>query len=373
MLKVATKISAATCNLRCYFTTVELDLTRHGWVVSDSPSFDFQTPNQKQIVEVKSLHGSARDLRSSMLQLAVVLQAHPEVERAVMIVTGQRITPQRIGEEWTKARQVLRPQLAKRLALVAVSDDAELLDPEDEGTALLAQLARDALPSVEQATQPAVLSPKAFEVWKVLFRAWIEDGGWLQVGELSTRAGCSYPTTAKALELLESRREVERDSSRSVRMKRFPRQTLSEVQVLGDKLRETIRFADATGRPADPESLLRRLKTLRPDRVAIGGVVAARHYDPHFDLHGVPRLDLAMHTTVGIDWVTKLDPALVPVTTGTSVLAVHRVGRPAESLIAARENALPFADPVETLLDLYELELFDQAREMVEALRTETP
>jgi hypothetical protein len=101
--------------------------------------------------------------------------------------------------------------------------------------------------------------------------------------------------------------------------------------------------------------------------VYIGGVAAARHYYPRFDLNGLPRLDLVTTSEVGVDWLRKLDPALRPTNdpARSPVLVVH----PTEDLVDGSEESSPWADPVETLLDLHELRLGDQAEDFVRALR----
>ena len=48
-------------------------------------------------------------------------------------------------------------------------------------------------------------------------------------------------------------------------------------------------FADTSGRPSDPQALLRRIGAKAPAELAVGGVMAARHWDRDFDLHGIPR------------------------------------------------------------------------------------
>ena len=64
----------------------------------------------------------------------------------------------------------------------------------------------------------------------------------------------------------------------------------------------------------------------------------------------------------------RLDPALVPAPSGTPpVLVLHTIPR-AQSLFT--QDGLPWADPVEVLLDLHELRLLAQAEEMIRFLRS---
>jgi hypothetical protein len=105
--------------------------------------------------------------------------------------------------------------------------------------------------------------------------------------------------------------------------------------------------------------------------VAVGGVVAARSYDPHFDLNGVPRLDLVVVRSQSIDWLKEVNPALQPAaaTVSSPVLVIHPVEHFWVGLPPRLAGELPIADPVEVLLDLYELRLTDQAEHFVTAVR----
>ena len=117
--------------------------------------------------------------------------------------------------------------------------------------------------------------------------------------------------------------------------------------------------------------LLRRLEKIKPPRLALGGVVAARHYGPNFDLNGLPRLDVSLHAPAGLAWVSKVDPALSPILTnvGEPVLVVHPLHRPKPDFVKTSRHKLPLADAVETLLDLYEMGFNQQADDLVKVLR----
>ena len=103
----------------------------------------------------------------------------------------------------------------------------------------------------------------------------------------------------------------------------------------------------------------------------IGGVVAARHYAPDFDLNGVPRLDVTAQTGTDPAWVTSLDPALRLATMQerSPVLVVHQ-SRRSRAMDDGKEGGIgSFASPAETLLDLYELRLTEQADDFVRSMR----
>ena len=72
-----------------------------------------------------------------------------------------------------------------------------------------------------------------------------------------------------------------------------------------------------------------------------------------------------------LSFVRDLDPALVhadPQTTST-VVAVHAVHRARPLFEHPKDESLPFADVVETLLDLYDLRLTQQADELIARMR----
>ena len=139
---------------------------------------------------------------------------------------------------------------------------------------------------------------------------------------------------------------------------------------------QSFRYRDISGEKADPERLLKRLERMGPPNVAVGGVAAARHWHADFDLHGTPRLDLLLHApggTVDLDFVKKLDPALRPIESHdeSPVLVVRPLQRADPLFERLPGMILPFADPVETALDLYDLGLTAQAGQLFSHLRPE--
>jgi len=211
--------------------------------------------------------------------------------------------------------------------------------------------------------------PKFFVVLEVLLVRWLLGQGPISRRELGEQAGCTYPTLSKAIRRLG--RCVLPHKNRSVELGEFPQEAWSELLARTPSQRARVSYADGTGRPPDIEGLLRRLRKLSPAHVALGGVVAAQHWDPHFDLRGLPRLDLTVEATSGLDlaFVQRLDPALRPCEDGAApVLVVHPLQRPAALFAPGTEGGLPIADPVETLLDLSELSLHEQANALIEHL-----
>ena len=213
------------------------------------------------------------------------------------------------------------------------------------------------------------VSAKFFEVWKVLLGAWLSREGPLSAIEIGKRSGASIPTVAAALRHFRQRGEVPDTRNRPIELLAFPQATLREVLVLSNSLRRPVHYRDASGRPADPAGLLQHLRTAAPAGLAVGGVVAGRHYDPDFDLNGLPRLDVLVDSTVPSDWVKKVDPALrvaLPTAGSLSSLFIRCEPSPTDGTTS---RTMRLADPVETLLDLYEMRLTEQAEHMVARLR----
>jgi hypothetical protein len=115
--------------------------------------------------------------------------------------------------------------------------------------------------------------------------------------------------------------------------------------------------------------MLRRLQRLQRDDLAVGGVWGAKHYQPGLDLAGNPRLDICLHASgKRVDWsfVEQLDPALEMTRRRDEAptLVVH-VLRRATSLFRPNADGLPWADPVECLLDLHEAHFETQAHDFL--------
>jgi hypothetical protein len=312
-----------------------------------------------------------RDLVAALVQLADWQRQQPEDERTLW-TSVPKMTRTRVAQEWTRFRQVIRPEIADHLGLVVLAKDGPWTALSLEDADKAAEEARALLPTFKppqqaERTEWSAPTPKFFSVWKVLLRAWLKNEGPLTAIEIGARSDSSSPTVAAALSRLRRRDEIPNVRNQPVELVAFPRATLREILALSDSLRRPHRYVDASGRPPDPERLLKSILEHRPHGVSIGGVAAARHYYPRFDLNGLPRLDLVTTPDAGVDWLRKLDPALRPTNdpARSPVLVVH----PTDRLVDASEESSPWADPVETLLDLHELRLGDQAEDFVRSLR----
>ena len=323
------------------------------------------------IIDVKLALLGARDLGAALTALAHSLAARPDVLRAVLVARIERMTATRVNSEWRRLLTVLRPELGARLGLVALAADRDVVLPEHDAelTELASRawttLRRSGTTSDTNATGEPPWSVKSVDVWKVLLGAWLRDEGPLAIQEVSRRSGCSHPTVTAVLRRLQSRGELVRAKSRAVALAGLPRRSLGEIVTLSDPLRRTRRFVDGSGRRPDPTGLLRRIRALGLTDVAIGGIEAARHHVTDFDLNGLPRIDLTVYGDTDLADVVTIDPALRPagLEALAPILVIHKGRR------LPNEHEWPFADPVETLLDLYDLRLTTQAEDFVRELR----
>jgi CRP-like cAMP-binding protein len=338
--------------------------------------FDFESRDRREAIELKhALHG-VRDFRAAVLQLALLARESPELRHATLIARIGRISSHRIAEEWQHIQRVLHPQVASRIALIALTQDRTVTLPENDAdldrlTALAERALRARGSRGSLGPFSSAWTPRLFDVWMTLLDGWLQRESPLTVKQIEERSGCSYPTVVATLERLEARGEIERGSDRRARLSMQPRRSLEEILIAADSLRPTIRYVDASGRAADPEALLRRIQSKAPPRTCVGGVVAARHYADGFDLHGTPRIDLSVPGGSHPTWLSAVDPALRPVTRPNEppVLVVHLLGERRTSSEPMHEGPLLFASPAETLLDLYDLRLTTQAEELIETLR----
>lgn len=316
-------------------------------------------PKGRVRVLAKEHMAGVRDLQAALFQLA--LSASQDRGRKACLVTRMdRISKERLQQEWKNVQRVFSPAIASRLALVVLIEDAAWASSEDPDLArILAHVKR----AGSQAPKPAHRF-KFFEVFKVLLGQWLLKRGPMTMQELMRRTGCSYPTAAEAVDRL----PVTRRSDRSVELAAFPHQSWREMLALLRVIREPMGFKDVSGRPPDFNGLLRRLTKAAPPSVALGGVHAARFWHRGFDLHGTPRIDLVVHAPVDASFVTRADPALQPAADDPTIV-IHPLYRAQPLFEPDPKGRLPIADPVETLLDLYELKLTDQADALIRHLK----
>lgn len=314
-------------------------------------------PKGRMRVLAKEHLAGVRDLQAALFQLAV---SQEKGHRVCLVTRMDRISKERLQQEWRNVQRVFAPAVASKLALVVLIDDTAWTSSEDPD---IARIVTHVKRAGSQAPKPAHRF-KFFEVFKVLLGQWLLSRGPLTMQELMRRTGCSYPTAAEAV----ARLPVARRSDRSVELSAFPHQAWREMLALLRVIREPMGFKDVSGRPPDFNGLLKRLTKAAPPSVALGGVHAARFWHRGFDLRGTPRIDLVVQAPVDTSFVTRADPALQPAKDDPTIV-IHPLYRAQALFEPDPKGRLPIADPVETLLDLYELKLSDQADALIRHLR----
>ena len=211
---------------------------------------------------------------------------------------------------------------------------------------------------------------------KVLIVQWLRHDGAVALGDLASEVGCSYPTVRAALGRRSLARAVRSHSNRSVELTAFPGEAWQELIALSRTMRKEFCFRNRSSSKPDVEGLLKRLGRHSNLPVGVGGVIAARHWDVHFDLNGTPRLDLHYHAPNGqidLGFVRKLDPAFVldEELNTSPALVIHALIRDSNLFTETADSLFPVTDPVETVLDLIAMGLRVQADELINRLRKE--
>jgi hypothetical protein len=330
---------------------------------------EFRSRDGKRLLDVQLHPQGVRDLHATFLRMAQEVARDRRVAKAILAAWMPRPTDDRIEREWKATLDLFKPSIAARLALVIVRPDRTRPLDGDKDVRRIGEILRTHLSGNEQPAR----EPKDafFEIVKVLLNHRLRKRGPMAIGELMRRTGTSYPTVAEALRKLEKAQELARRSNRSVEFSRFPEKTWAGILARSETLRRSRFYADSSGRRISPLDLQRRLPPAK--QLAVGGVAAARRWDPKFDLNGMPRLDIVAHFAAGVGdfgFVERLDPALKRVEAGTEgiILAVHPLRRDVADFEKNPKGKIEWADPVETLLDLHELRLADQAEAMIRHL-----
>jgi hypothetical protein len=321
------------------------------------------------LFEVKTGVDSHRTLNTALVKLAYILGERPGF-RGFLVLVDSAISQPRLHDEWLRATKILRPDVLERLHLCVVKDGSvrgvpETPDEETQRTITeVVEKERTAIaPRSSRSTEPF------YDILRILINQWFNQAGPLTSRWLAEAAGCTYPTVASALEKLE--KYLTRHSDRRVELKAFPKDEWSRLVANGDKVRQTLRFADHSGQPRSIESLVSRFERVRTDDIAIGGVLGARRRYPALDLIGTPRLDLTIHCRtrkLDLTFLRQLDPALKPASYDEPArLVIHTLRYPHIFFEKAPDGSV-WADPVECLLDLHEMRLESQAKEFLQHL-----
>jgi hypothetical protein len=362
---------------------------------------DLVSPDGGVAYEIKLTGRGVRDLRSAVVGLAIFLAHHPIAKHGYVLASLIRISSKRVRNEWERIQKTLRQDLAARMYLVAVIDRAEVIQvPKVQHTPVVdrfLELAVTALDSASQSTSsperttrtgssPAT-TWKHLEVEKVLLHRWLLGEKTLPIGALCGQVGCSYPTATEVIRRLSDHDLILRGRGRSVALRKYPRDRWPELLRAQRLIYPPAEFIDPIAEPGAVDAIARRLNRLRPKDAALGGVIAARRWDPSFDLNGTPRVDVVLHTPVGrapsgeewirtaTEFVRRIDPALklrTPQARGATVLVLHPLYRRNALFLEEPQSPMPWADPVEVLCHLNDLGLTAQAAQLLQRLRQDS-
>ena len=146
---------------------------------------DFESLDGRLVVDTKLGAQGVRDLHGALMHLAILLEEEPAVERAFLVIRFPRLTFERAQEAWKRARGLLRPDIAARLAVVLLTSNRPdpWFDPDDQAVRQVAHtlafdvggVADQGLP--KRSVDPT--SPKFFEFWKVLLNGWLRGSSTL--------------------------------------------------------------------------------------------------------------------------------------------------------------------------------------------------
>lgn len=324
--------------------------------------------------QVRTLEGTraARILRAELMAMAGAAARDPSRTRTLRLV-HPGLSETRLQQEWSAAAEALRPEVLALLSVQAVFPDGHSRVFGGTGRTVPHVGMADDAPRTGGVRLPS--RDLSFVVEKLLVWAWLTRSGPLTRKWLEGTAGCSYPTVASVVRRLGS--AVHRHPDRRIELRYLPHEEWSRLLAFSGEARSVMRFADRSGRPSTAAAMLRRLATLPLAGVAVGGVAGARHYHPDLDLVGLPRLDLSVHCpgrSADVGFVEQLDSALKELNDpGEPAQLVLHFVRHKEPLFTPSSNALPWADPIECLLDLHEARLEAQALEFLEALKSRGP
>lgn len=332
--------------------------------------YEYDAQSRQALIEVKTGVSGMRDVRAKLAQLAGEL-ADDRVRRAYLVLVEPRLSGSSIASEFERFRAAMRGDVAGRLYVVAaVAGEIHALPSgvPAEDWQVVGRAIERAQDMGSALSQPDIQS----EVIRVLLLQWVFDAGPVTPSWVQDTVGCAYRTVMNAVERLGP--AVERGPSGSIQLRAFPVHAWPEIVVEAPRARSTMLFADRSGQPRSPESLLRRLEQIDRQDIAIGGVLGARHFLPDLDIVGAPRLDLTVHAPTGVaevdvaDW---LDPGLAPAEPQgrPARVALHFLRRQ-KPFFDGGPNRLRWADPIECLLDLYEAGLDQQAGQFQHYMET---
>lgn len=310
-------------------------------------------------------------LRGMLMDAASVLASSAE-SHVVLVLVEPDLSSETIEALCSGALEIFQKKLAKRLTVVEARRETDgkwklaahlkKLAPENEKV-IMDGLTRELAEG--QAQSRSRPGNSGHEILRVLVARWLLDRAPITLKKLGEEVGYTYKPVRLALDGL--RAHLSEHGQSGVGLKSFPRDAWSRLFLDASTVRETIPFWPRGEMPRTPDSMLKRFHQIpeaETPHVGIGGVAGSRFYSPDLDLIGLPRVDFTVHCPEGdpdLRFLRRIDPALAPVEDpmGACSVMVHLLRRP-KTYFTGR-----FADPAECLLDLQEMRLEAQARQLL--------
>ena len=315
---------------------------------------------------------AVRDLRATLMELAEWLADHPG-QRGLLLLLDNRLSAQRLEEEMLGASKALQPAVYERIQVLELPNQFSLTaNLQEAGLSVEEAVGVDKALRASFTRKAAPRSPRFAHdlVFEHLINAYLLGLGPMTTDSIMSATGFSYPSVADALGKLAP--SIRRHSDRRVELKHFPRQEWSRFISVYERGQFCQKFTVATELARTPESLLKRFRKRAPPGTAIGGVHAAHHYDPEFDLVGFSRLDICVNgkqSDQSLELARQIDPALepTPFNTANPTLVIWPVHRADPLFQHDPQSETHWADPVTCLLALHDARLEAQAEELIKA------
>lgn len=348
------------------------------------------------LVELKQGLASTRDLRAVMLSMAMTLNTGDNQAIFILVLLQPEMALGTVYDEWSKFYHAVSQNLRKQLELLVYDEtgfNRVAPSANDYETARLPM--SELIKIINRVSKPVkgkgeLPQPDLFHiVTTILIKNLVRENKFLQTKELQELACCSYPSVQRVLHKLEP--WLERDSSRSLRLRHFPTDVWWKLLSHADNARHTLYFKDVSGQPRSIENMLKRFCKLNLPNMAVGGVTGSLSHFPKLDIVGSPRLDLNVHqpskqkrvrrTSLSPTLIlspeeiaSKIDPGLEETTNPNDPiqLAIHYIRHKPCYFTYDEDLDMQIADEVECLFDLHGARLTPQAEQFLNHLKHKT-
>lgn len=308
---------------------------------------------------------SAREMRDKFFEMALTLLNSPE-KKGLYVILNSRLTDERINEEVTDFRRLFLDSVLKRIWVLSIEYDSEGITRKN-----LRSFSENTDPDIERliptlSKKLCLVSKETqidynFFVKKLFILKCLTHPEFISRDWLKKMLGCSHTAIDRSVDSMGSL--IERNKSRKMRLKYVPDELLMDLVVRGLKARSTARFRYKFGGDAPKQEWLNRLKEAKIPEVMIGGIAGTHAHYPEVDITGTPRIDLSVRLLRGSLDYSFLDDV------APGLKQIHDPFEPADLVIHTVRHLDPFknaslkegyADEVECLLDLFELNLKTQ-------------